>query len=168
MYPDSEVIKSHTLGATREEHGDSAKIISSIRDPRDSIASYIQAHKLEPSEAVVRGLIDVFNEQGMSEVIDIYKNPNVLLLKYEEFAFDLDYLFDQISQFLGEIENTEQMKISIGKQFSIEKMEAKSKALGDFVNYDEADHIHGRHISKYKGQCGYYKSFLTPDLIEHN
>ena len=48
----------------------------------------------------------------------------------------------------------------------MESVEEKAATLGDFSHYDPIDHIHGKHISKYRGQIDYYRDYLNKKSIE--
>jgi hypothetical protein len=165
MYPDVEVLKTHTLDLSQAELNSTSKIIISVRDPRDSISSSIQRYKKEPTIDVVKEQIKEFKEHGMQQVLDVCERGNVLVLKYEDFAFNIDKLFSEVELFMGE-SVTKRKKRYIKDAFAIENMDRKSKALGDFENYDKSDHIHGRHISQFKGKVGYYQNFLSIEMID--
>lgn len=163
-FPEREVHKAHRLGSF-EKRFRSAPIVSSIRNPLDSISSSIQRYGKEPTDEVVRQQIQEYDGEGMWDIFEIQNKPNVKILKYEKFAFDFDYMFAELESFF-EQEIPAELKRQVVDEFSLDKVKKKSESRGEFANYNKEDQIHGQHISKFSGASGYYKEFLSSDQIE--
>ncbi|MEO1003955.1 MAG: sulfotransferase domain-containing protein [Cyanobacteria bacterium J06638_7] len=162
------MIKSHRLSQYQtKEWFDTSKIICSIRNPCDAIASSLQrrSNNQAPSSASVKRQLEEFERFGIFDVVALHSNPNAMVLRYEDFYDNWDYLFSRIESFL-------QISISLGvrkrcmDELAIEVVEAKSRRLGGFSNYDKTDHIHGQHISQYRGQVGYGVDFLGREFSQ--
>ena len=143
-----------------------APIVASIRDPLDSISSSIQRYGLEPTDDVISDHIREYEKQGMWQLYEIWGKKNVLVLRYEDFAFDFDHMFAELEAFF-KVAIPNQLKKRVVEEFSIDRVKQKAESRGEFANYDKEDQIHGQHISKFSGASGYYREFLSEQQIEH-
>jgi len=89
----------------------------------------------------------------MRELASICNKSNVLVLRYEDFLNNHDYIFTRFEEFFS-LSIAPSLKEEFCEQFKVDKVHEKSQALGDFSQWDKNDQVHGKHVSKYKGQPG--------------
>ncbi len=164
-FPAKKVLKQHKLLPHQKSWLCRSDIVVSVRNPLDSIASLILRYGQEVSDEVVRNNMTVYENEGALDVVKLVGKKRALILKYEDFAGKFDYLFEQLEVFF-KTDIPEDVKKEVIRDFSIDVVKKKSEKLQDFGNYDESDHIHGRHISKFSGASGYYKNVFTQHQIE--
>lgn len=114
---------------------------------------------------VVEEHIYELEKNGIWDLLALKSNPKVIILKYEDFAFNWDYAFREIEKFIGEEIATEARTQCVEK-FSIDVVAKKAATLGAFSNRDLTDRIHGKHISKFWGRPGYYSEYLNREMID--
>ncbi len=156
--PKHEVMKVHCYDTRRKSDFMSPKVVASIRNPLDSIASSIQRYEQQPTVEVVDEQIQEFDRNGMWDLLNLKGNSRALILRYEDFFDDWPYLFSQIEAFMG-FRIDEGTKNDCIQSFSMETVERQAKLLGAFSSYDQETHIHGKHISEFRGQVGYGYNF---------
>lgn len=89
-----------------------------------------------------------------------YKGP-ILLLEYEKFFKNHDYVFEMIEAFFSvSIENKEK----IVEKTSIKKNKERQKKFKNFNESDKKTGIHGQHV--YLGYEGYSKDILKENYYE--
>ena len=162
--PTKKILKQHEISRFQKSRWNRSPIVCSVRNPLDSIASVIQAHGQTPSDEVIREKTDII-APAFRDVRDLLQQPRVKVLKYEDFAHDFPFLFREIEEFFG-IAISEETRQAVRDKCSLSSVKAKAEQLGDFDNYDEEDHIHGRHVSDYEGASGYYSEFFTAEQME--
>lgn len=163
-YPNREVLKLHKLNHYQKSALCESCIVATIRNPLDFISSSIQRYEKEPTIRVIEQQLDEYERLGIWDLLELENNPRAIVLKYEDFIFDWDHAYRKIEDFLGEGISDESKKACLEK-YSIEAVEKKAVSLGSFSNYDREDHIHGKHISKFRGKIGYYSEYLNEDMI---
>ncbi|MEC8189685.1 MAG: sulfotransferase domain-containing protein [Verrucomicrobiota bacterium] len=163
--PQRRVLKTHDLKAKYLEESNKVKIITSVRDPVDSISSSIQRYSQVPTDDVVVDHIKRFERYGIWQVLEVKDYSNVTILRYEDFAFDWAYLFESLETSLGCNINQDTRRICFSK-YSLERVAQKAAALGDFGNIDSKDQIHGKHISNFRGRVGYGRDYLSLEQID--
>jgi hypothetical protein len=159
-FPLASIPKRHHLNRLELASWFPAKIVCTVRNPLDAIASSIQRYQLEPTESVIDQQIREFDLNGMKEVVLLGSRRNTLILRYEEYVNNFEFLFDRIECFFDHPVDAD-TRARFQDRFSISAVQRKSDAMGDFANFDREDQIHGRHISKFKGRPGYYTEVLT-------
>jgi hypothetical protein len=157
-FPKYQIYKQH--GLTQAQFDSDVPIVSSIRNPLDVIVSSLERYRLEATDENVRAQLSEMERFGMNKVSGLQQRANTLILQYECFYNNFDYLFQRLEVFFSEpIPHAVRTKIEC--EFSLENVERKSLRLGDFCNYDKVDNIHGRHISKSRGVPGQYRQVLS-------
>lgn len=159
------VEKSHSLSVFQKSIFCKSQIVVSIRNPIDSISSSIQRFETTPTIEIIENQLDMFEQNGIWDVISIKNRPKVLILKYEKFAHDWTYMFSELERFL-ELTIKEETKEACIAEYNIDSVEKKARSLGAFANYDKVNHIHGKHISKFRGAVGYGKNYLNKQMID--
>lgn len=109
--------------------------------------------------------IEEYDRLGMWDILEIRNKRNVKILKYEEFAFNFEFMFSELEDFFHQ-SIPQALKQQVINDYSIDKVKGKADARGSFSNYNKEDQIHGQHISKFSGASGYYRYFLSPKQIE--
>lgn len=162
---EKDVQRCHRLSRFRKSVFCRSPIIVSVRNPIDCISSSIQRFEKVPSNEVLNEQLAMYERNGIWDLLEVKNKSNALIMKYENFYQDWDYIFSKIEGFL-QIKISDNLKKECIDNFSIEQVEKKSKALGSFSNYDKNDFIHGKHISEYKGKVGHGEEYLPAELVE--
>ena len=159
--PKASIEKQHTYGW----FFDHLKVVSSVRHPFDCIGSIHQAHKKEPTMETVAWASKRFLDNDGSDAVRVKDKDNVLVLRYESFVDDYDVIFDALEGFVG-IEISESQRDDLNKRFSRDGVRKIMADKNNFFEWDKETRIHGDHISKRNGQCGYGKEIFTPEQQE--
>ena len=141
------------------------KVVSTVRDPRDTLCSYmtiwyhlwsntgsITKKMLDESIDFLRGYNGGFND--FIELCDINDN---LVLRYELFWNDYDYIFTNLEDFFN-ITFSEETKTKIRNTTKRSVNKSIQKKLKKSGNYDFETHIHGGHI--FLSEPGYSNKIL--------
>ncbi|MCP4088658.1 MAG: hypothetical protein GY746_02540 [Gammaproteobacteria bacterium] len=125
--------------------------VVTYRHPLDCIASSIQRYQQQSTDEVLDEHIRILGRHGIWDVLQIKDDSNVLMLRYEEFNNNYDYIYDHLELFFN-------IKIKLSKRdeitasFQIDKIEKLTEDYNSFMEYDPESHWHGLHISnKFKG-----------------
>ena len=159
IFPKKKIFKVHTLRIMCYE----LNVVGTYRHPLDCIASSIIRYNKKPTEEEIQRQIKIFN-QPLHNLLTSKKMSNVLLLKYERFLNDFEYIFDNFEKFF-EIKITEDQRKNLTDEYKIENVEKKLSG-GGFAEMDKKTQLHGNHISKYKGASGYYNDFFSIEQID--
>ena len=135
------------------------KIVSTIRDPRDMLASRLLISNKKIDNENINENINQMKKYGLDDLVKIMNKKNVLVLQYEFFWNNYEYIFDRISEFLN-INIDQDVRKKITTKFSVEKMLNISKKFDNFNSFDKKTHIHGNHISKKKGEPGNWMNVI--------
>jgi hypothetical protein len=162
MMPMEAIPKRHDLNFMLRRACFGARIVCTVRDPLDAIASSIRRYGLGPTPDVIDSQIREFQINGMDELPHLIKRGKVLFLKYEEFYQDFDGMFDQLEWFLG-LSADPALREGFKVGFSTERIKEKSDRLGGFENFSTVDHIHGAHVSDRLGKPGGYVDLIDAD-----
>ena len=77
-------------------------IISTIRNPYDSIISSIKIYNKEINKENIKSNIDLFKKYGGDDIIKLVNlNKSHLILKYEDFHNNFDILIDNLELFFN-------------------------------------------------------------------
>jgi hypothetical protein len=162
VFPKKYIEKRHTY-----RHNDlKVPVVVTYRHPLDCIASSIQRYELTPTDEVIEQQISEFEENGIWDVLAIKDNPNVLMLRYEEFVYDFEVIFNGIEKFFDIKIPLETRNVLTGR-YQIEAVETIVEKMGTWAKYDKRTYWHGKHISRYKGVPFYYKEFFQADQIAY-
>jgi len=161
---DTKIVKCHQL-----YNGFKGVYVVTYRHPFDCIISTIQRDNLEVNN---KNIIDKTNEyllQGGKAITlafdGLKKGNNVVLLKYESFVNDFDYIYGKIEDFF-KMKIPNEYKNIFNQKFNINNVEKVTKMFKDFSEYDPKTNWHGNHISKDKGECFKYKKYLSNEQIK--
>ncbi len=164
MLPGETIPKRHDLNPLLRSPWYHCRIVCTVRNPLDAIASSIRRYKLDPTSDVVASQIDEFQRNGMNELPRLVDRDRVLILKYEEFYQDFDLLFDFLESFLG-MPVDPGMRERFGEEFSADRVKCKADQLGAFENFSTEDHIHGGHVSERLGKPGGHVDLLDANAV---
>jgi len=162
LFPDKTIDKTHQYKTKFSKH----QVVVTHRHPLDCIASGIQRYGKKPSDAEIINQIKDFDENGIWDLLSIKSLPNVLMLRYESFYGNFEYLFDNLETYFS-ISITDQQRAAISSEYDINAVYQSVKQFDDFHEYDSDRHWHGNHISEYKGKIYYYKQFFTKDQVDY-
>lgn len=162
IYPTKKIFKVHTLRAMCNE----LSVVVTYRHPLDCIASSIIRYKREPNQEELERQIKIFDEQGFKNLINIKDKSNFLMLKYEKYVDDYNYIYDRLEIFFN-ITIDKKKRESITSKYNIKSVEKMISESGDsFSDCDKKTKLHGNHISKYKGASNYYEDFFSIEQIK--
>ena len=170
IFPESEVAisKRHSIS----EHIPSKldlyvyrrPFVCTCRYPLDVLASHLIRYDREPTKEMIEAAITKFESTGGNDLKMVLNRPNVLLMKYEDFYGDFEYIFDSFEDFFKiQIEREKRNKLT--EEFSIASVEKKVESLSSPDQFDEKTSFRGKHISKFKGMPGHYRYFFTEDQM---
>lgn len=166
LMPNIHIPKRHALSFLQLSPLCRAKIVCTVRDPRDIIVSMLSVAELSPTKQNIEKTIQQLDPQGIDDAIRILGRKDTLFLRYEDFVNDFDVLFDSLGSFLGAPHNLE-LRVSFEKKFNLAEISKRSASLEKFENFDPDDQIHGRHISSHGGRTGAHKEILDPYAAEN-
>jgi hypothetical protein len=138
--------------------------VVTYRNPLDSIASSILRYKLNPSDDVLKEQVLEFEKNGISTVLEVKNNENVLMLKYEDFVNNYENIYNKLEIFF----NTNISPHTRNLITSLYNIKATEKIISKMESYNEIDKetlFHGNHINLNKGKPNYYKKILSTEQI---
>lgn len=147
------VIKCH-LPEIKPNLDSNCKIVASIRHPIESFLSYIRVIEFPNSNndmSFSNNLLSKHLKQRLNEekqMRDILTNysSKILVLKYERFYNNFDYILNHLEEFLS-IHIDDKKREKIIDKCSIENSIRIQNNMSSFHNHDKDSLIHGRHIS---------------------
>ena len=147
LFPDKKVLKCHNY---REEP---VPVVMTIRDFRDSVISYwrvdLGSEIIIGEDFMTKEDIDYYSEEYVEfdEILDKYllSHDEVLVLRYEDFNNDFEYLHDQMSEFFG-IYINDYDRTRIDSQCSKDHNRKEQEKYQGFAEYSEETGLHGDHI----------------------
>jgi len=161
LFPAKKIFKVHTFRSMCNE----LPVVLTYRHPLDCIASSIIRYKKEPTEEELERQIKIFNEQGFLDLVKIKDYPNILMLKYEDYVNDFEYIFKHFEKFFDmKISRTKREELS--SKYKIENVKKMIEGGDSFAEQDSKTKLHGNHISKYKGASNYYEEFFSHEQIK--
>lgn len=89
---------------------------------------------------------------------------NILLLQYELFLHDFDYIFDKLETFFN-ISIEEEKKSFIKSKLNVKEVQKTTTQLGEFNNFDKDTQWHGNHVSSNNGEK-YSNDFFPSECLE--
>ncbi len=160
-------------------------IICTYRDPRDVVASSWRVYTVGKMQKVnVRKRNTSYLQDTDIRVIPVsvvlkrvemvkktfrmlskYKaqGKRVICLKYERFAFDRKYLFNQLDRFLG-INTPMRVRVDIWSKISIGNVRKIQEKMPNFKQFDAASKVHGQHIGPLDGKSGQWKDAIPEEM----
>lgn len=162
LYPDSYIPKRHTLSWPMCIVGNPCRIVCTVRDPRDVLSSLLRINRQEPSSEAAQRHLEEMMRNGMDHLLKIVDRPRTLVLRYEEFYRDHQFLFDRLEAFLNK-HCAPDVRQDFVRRFSAERVRERGRELGSFERFDPVEHIHGQHVSESLGLAGGYKKNLPED-----
>lgn len=164
IFHNKKILKLHNMSTIKKKI--SIPIIVTVRNPLDSISSILRVNEEKSlNSTIITEYINYFvNDAGIKDVLEIANKDNVLILKYEEFQNDFEYIFEKLEKFFS-IEIKIELRNEIIHEFNIDKVKEKQSNLKNFSQYDKISHIHGNHISEYNGKS-YYEKLLDREYID--
>lgn len=139
------------------------RCVTTIRHPYNSMISTLLRHNKPLTrnnfKIMIGGTTRTLNVLTSKEFLG-KKN---LILKYEDFYKNHNYIIDEICKFYN-VKITDEKRALILKEVSMENT-LKIVSGISFSTYDKKTYLHGKHISKYKGETD-YKKLLTPEIIK--
>lgn len=163
LFPGRKIKKKHSLKSTNLGPF-RLPVVCTVRHPLDALASCIQCRELPQTDESIDLLIEEFDQLAIQTVLNIRNDPHVLILKYEQFSVDFDFLFNELERFFGCAIGAEKRKM-ISEKYDVKKVKKKTEQMGAFNNWSAEDHLHGRHISKFNGASGYYREFFSEEQV---
>ncbi len=162
MLPGEVIPKRHDLNPLLRCAWYPCRIVCTVRNPLDAIASSIRRYALVPTADVVGEQINEFKQNGMDELPQLLQRKNVLVLEYEAFYQDFGFLFDQLEAFFDASADAG-LREKFHAEFSAWRVKEKSDRLGAFENFSVEDHIHGGHVSERLGKPGGHVEMFAAD-----
>lgn len=162
IFPHRKVLKRHKYIDNQFKF----PAVVTYRNPLDCIASSIQRFELSPTNEVIEQQVALYNRKGTWDVFKNKNNPNVLMLRYEEFVTDFEVIYRAIETFF-DIDIPFQTRNEISARYQIEAIAESIENMDTFAKYDPITHWHGNHISKFKGKPFYHREFFRGDQIEY-
>jgi hypothetical protein len=159
MEVDKNIFKRHQL------YGLDGWIVSTIRHPYNAIISAILRLDKEINlESLKKHTIEFLGEGGRQFLKLDPNHPKIIILKYEDFVDDYSYIGKSIGEKMGD-DWTDVDLQKIEEELSIDKMLEVQSKYNDFFGWDKETHIHGNHISKYRGKTN-WEEILTPPQVQ--
>lgn len=153
------------------------KVVSTVRDPRDTLCSYmtiryelwnenniVNKKQLNESIDFLRGYSGGFDD--FIELCDINDN---LVLRYELFWNDYDYIFNEFEKFFN-INIYNKMRIKLENECNVKAHKKIADRFDTFFpivnNVDLETMIHGKHISDTNGAPNKWKNMIPEEHQE--
>jgi hypothetical protein len=162
VFPKRKIKKRHRYESDKLKY----PVVVTYRNPLDCIASSIQRYDLTPTNEVIERQIAEFERNGIWDILKIKDNPNVLMLKYEDFFDDFEVIFKGIEN-LFDIKILPASRSTLTERYQIDAVEKIIKDMDTFDEYNKVTHWHGKHISSQRGRPMYYKHFFKEDQIAY-
>ena len=159
--PNVRIIKYHTY----ECYFSHLKVVATVRNPLDCIASIHKANKWKPSLDSVELGAARFLANGGDAITALRDRPNALILRYEEFFQDFDVIFDAFESFFNIQLNTT-IRNELRRKYSVENVEKITTTQNSFKSWDKETLFHGNHISETKGSPGVASDFFSAEQME--
>jgi hypothetical protein len=164
MYPDHDVVKAHEW---KKEYNN-LKVVSTYRDLRAVLISNwrISANP-KIADKIPRAAIDGFLsiiKRNSSKYIKYLNNNNVIMLKYEDFSTNFEFIFESLEGFFG-TKFSEEVKQNAVKNCSFDAHKKIADKMGHWNNWDRKTMIHGNHL--YSNKPDAWKDFLTEEDFKY-
>lgn len=163
--------KTHTFPSKKEY-----KIISTIRDPRDILKSLLIISLSKKKESLTQSSkkitleminfeIQKIKKLGLDYLLNNKHHKNILILRYELFHNNYNYIFDNLEKFLN-LKISPEKRIEIQNKYNIKNLKKISKEQQHFRNWDKKTLIHGKHISA-NPEPGSWKEYIPKEYHKY-
>ena len=140
-------------------------IVTTIRHPYNAIISAILRLDKPINEPSLEYCANEFMREGGMDSLKLNpESPNVIILKYEDFVDDYSHIVKRLNEKMGEGWSSESLD-EVLEGLSIENMMKIQNQHEDFYTWDKTTHIHGNHISKYRGKTN-WEDLLTEEQVQ--
>ncbi|MDP2685271.1 MAG: hypothetical protein Q8P20_09640 [bacterium] len=167
LFPGTKVQKIHGF----MQGAESLPIISTCRDFRDvmvsvwrvkndiSLKDLDNGRKMDPSD-IDKYLVELVSKIKILNRMRKAYDKNLIVLKYEKFTVDYDYMFNELEVFFHASFNNK-LRDRIKRYSSLDMNTKRSAKFSSFHNgnWDKITLIHGLHIYK-NGQPGIWKQLV--------
>ena len=161
IFPSKKIFKVHSF----RKMCSFLTTVGTYRNPLDSIASSLLRYGIEkPTDGDVQKEIEVFYAAGFNKIPEMMNKNNILMLKYEDFIENHDYIFNSLEDFMDITIETE-IKERLKSKYAKEKIKEHIDELKQSQQKDSKGQWHLNHISEYKGRPGYHREILTKKQI---
>ena len=165
------IFPDHTICKKHQPPQDTVKTVITYRDPRDRVASKWRKRNQNPDRQVtsrqqLQFLLDDNETQFncLREYLESHSADNYLLLCYEHFYENFDYLFPRLETFF-DITITQEQRQYIHDHFNVNSNKAVADSMPTFDAIDYNSGIHGNHIcTRTKGAPGCWRRLIHPSL----
>ena len=140
--------------------------VVTYRHPLDSISSSILRYRLTPTNETIKQQIIEFEKNGIRKIIEIKDNKNVLMLKYEDFYDNFEFIFNSFENFFN-ITISSNLRKLIKERYSINSVMQIISKMKSFKEQDKKTFLHGKHISINRGRINFHKDFLNSEQIKY-
>ena len=153
------VLKVHNLNGNPTNW-----IVTTIRHPYNAIISAILRLDKPIDSASLEYCTNEFLREGGIDFLKLDSNhPQVIILKYEDFVDDYSYIVKKLNEKMGEGWSDKNLD-EVLEGLSVENMMKIQNQHQDFYTWDSETHIHGNHISKYRGKTN-WEELLNEEQI---
>lgn len=126
----------------------------------DELNPYLNFHLLDQSSGLYGDTLDYRLELYTIEYLKNYYKGKKLILQYEEFFNNYDYIFDKFESFF-EFTLPVKTKDLIAAETNLAVNEKIQDRLKDFDSHCEESQIHGKHILS--GEPDFYKNIISSE-----
>jgi len=138
-------------------------VVSTIRNPFDMVCSSIHRYEKTFNEQSVQETLQMFESYNFNILLTLTEKKNCLILKYESFYNNYDFLFNELNYFFNKSISTREIS-SFKNEFSVHRVLEKVSHLKKFENYNPENHFHGKHIGPNNGAPNSYDKYLNEDM----
>jgi hypothetical protein len=155
-----EVLKEHRLYPNL-----GSWIVTTIRHPYNAIISAILRLERPIDEESLTYCTNEFLVNGGLDILRLnLESPRVIVLKYEEFVDDYSYIVKKLNEKMGEGWSSKPLD-KVLEELSVDNMLKIQNQHENFYTWDSQTHIHGNHISKYRGKTN-WEEILTEEQVQ--
>lgn len=138
--------------------------VIAIRHPYNSIISSILRYGLKINEETIEKQLNQYLENGGNDIINKnLKENNIITFMYQDFKNNFEIIYNKLEEKLN-INISSELREKINKLMKIDNVIKIASKFDNFGGFDKNNHIHGNHISKYKGETD-YKQILTENQL---
>lgn len=125
-------------------------MVVTLRDPFDSVMSMVKKTGKEIDDDLVRHQAEVLYQNGFETLARVPRSA--LILRYEEFYGNTDWLLSQISEYLS-VDAPQDVQESFAAAFGVETVYAATRDRA-WSTQDDGTRFRGRHVSDDLGRPG--------------
>lgn len=161
IFPSHLITKVHGLDPFYKNH----YVVTTVRHPCDCILSILKIKEAQVSNQTILDAVEHFLEQGGNHLatLDEKEWAHCLVLKYENFQNDFDFIFDKLETFFDIVIQVD-LRNKLKSSYNIDEVDKRVQILQNFSEYDPITNWHGKHISETKGKSTFHQ-VLTKEEI---